>query len=123
MPQKVQGSKSHLGVEMVAVQHEADGRARILTAARTLFSANGFHQTSMAQLASAAQVSVGQIYRLFKGKEEVIEALVEAGEPIGPKDLAAMTGQNYGTVRSMCYRLSRGGVIRKHGRGLYTTND
>jgi AcrR family transcriptional regulator len=61
---------------MVAVQHEADGRARILAAARALFSANGFHQTSMAQLASTSQVSVGQIYRLFKGKEEVIEALV-----------------------------------------------
>ena len=59
---------------MVAVQHEKDGRARIMDAARTLFSSNGFHQTSMAQLATAAQVSVGQIYRLFKGKEDVIEA-------------------------------------------------
>lgn len=76
MPQKVQGSKELLGVEMSAVQHEVDGRARILTAARSLFSSKGFHQTSMAQLASAAQVSVGQIYRLFKGKEDVIEALV-----------------------------------------------
>jgi AcrR family transcriptional regulator len=65
MPQKVQGSKELLGVEMSAVQHEVDGRARILTAARSLFSSKGFHQTSMAQLASAAQVSVGQIYRLF----------------------------------------------------------
>ena len=49
-----------------------------MDAARTLFSSNGFHQTSMAQLATAAQVSVGQIYRLFKGKEDVIEALVQA---------------------------------------------
>ena len=78
MPQKLQGSKEPMGVEMVAVQHEKDGRARIMDAARTLFSSNGFHQTSMAQLATAAQVSVGQIYRLFKGKEDVIEALVQA---------------------------------------------
>ena len=78
MPQKLQGSKEPMGVEMVAVQHEKDGRARIMDAARTLFSSNGFHHTSMAQLATAAQVSVGQIYRLFKGKEDVIEALVQA---------------------------------------------
>lgn len=49
-----------------------------MTTARDLFSTRGFHQTSMAQLASAAQVSVGQIYRLFKGKEDIIEALVQS---------------------------------------------
>lgn len=61
---------------MVAVQHEKNGKTRILEAARTLFDSHGFHQTSMAELATAAQVSVGQIYRLFKGKEDIIEALV-----------------------------------------------
>ncbi|KQM97052.1 transcriptional regulator [Sphingobium sp. Leaf26] len=61
---------------MVAVQQERNGQARILTAARTLFNSHGFHQTSMAELATAAQVSVGQIYRLFKSKEDIIEALV-----------------------------------------------
>ncbi|MFC3441343.1 TetR/AcrR family transcriptional regulator [Sphingobium rhizovicinum] len=61
---------------MVAVQHEKTGKVRILEAARTLFDSHGFHQTSMAELATAAQVSVGQIYRLFKGKEDIIEALV-----------------------------------------------
>ena len=49
-----------------------------MAAARDLFASNGFHQTSMAELALSAQVSVGQIYRLFKGKEEIIEALVNA---------------------------------------------
>ncbi len=47
-----------------------------MAAARDLFDSHGFHQTSMAELATAAQVSVGQIYRLFKGKVDVIEALV-----------------------------------------------
>lgn len=61
---------------MVAVQHEITGRARILAAARILFDSHGFHQTAMAELAAVAQVSVGQIYRLFKGKEDIIEALV-----------------------------------------------
>lgn len=63
---------------MVAVQHDIGGRGRILEAARTLFSERGFHQTSVADLAAGAQVSIGQIYRLFKGKEDIIGAIVEA---------------------------------------------
>lgn len=63
---------------MVAVQHEKGSRDRILAAARSLFTSHGFHQTSMAELATAAQVSVGQIYRLFKGKEDIIEAIALA---------------------------------------------
>ncbi|ALR21268.1 MULTISPECIES: TetR/AcrR family transcriptional regulator [Sphingobium] len=61
---------------MVAVQQERSGREHILNTARDLFSTHGFHQTSMAELATAAKVSVGQIYRLFKGKEDIIEALI-----------------------------------------------
>jgi TetR/AcrR family transcriptional repressor of uid operon len=61
---------------MVAPQQENAGRARIMATARALFDTHGFHQTSMAELAASAQVSVGQIYRLFKGKEDIINALV-----------------------------------------------
>lgn len=63
---------------MVAAQHERHGRDAILIAARALFSGRGFHQTSVAELAGAAHVSIGQIYRLFKGKEEIIGAIVHA---------------------------------------------
>ncbi|MEJ7927844.1 helix-turn-helix domain-containing protein [Sphingobium sp. AN641] len=62
---------------MVAMQHETLGRERILVAARALFAEQGFHQTSMAELAALAKVSVGQIYRLFKGKEDIIAAIVD----------------------------------------------
>lgn len=82
---------------MVAVQHdkrgpvgEKSGKARILAAARELFDSHGFHQTSMAELATAAQVSVGQIYRLFKGKEDIIEALVHADADEWCEDMAAL---------------------------------
>ncbi len=71
-----QEAKNAKGVDVVAVQQEKNGRIRILTAARTLFDSHGFHQTAMAELAVAAQVSVGQIYRLFKSKGDIIEALV-----------------------------------------------
>ncbi|TPG20045.1 TetR/AcrR family transcriptional regulator [Sphingomonas koreensis] len=58
------------------MQHEMCSRQRIVAAARHLFATQGFHQTAMADLASAAGVSVGQIYRLFAGKSDLILAIV-----------------------------------------------
>ncbi|MBB3992154.1 TetR/AcrR family transcriptional repressor of uid operon [Croceicoccus naphthovorans] len=43
-----------------------------------LFGENGFHQTSMSELAAEADMSVGLIYRAFKSKDEIIEAIVSA---------------------------------------------
>jgi TetR/AcrR family transcriptional repressor of uid operon len=53
-------------------------RDRIVAAARRLFGERGFHQTAMADLAEAAQVSVGTIYRSFPGKAEIIRAIIVA---------------------------------------------
>ncbi|MDI1297049.1 MAG: helix-turn-helix domain containing protein [bacterium] len=84
---------------MVAVQHELGGRDRILTAARSLFTNHGFHQTSVAELASAAQVSVGQIYRLFKGKEDIIAAIVQADSEAREAEIAVLQRNlNAGTM-------------------------
>lgn len=52
-------------------------RERIIAAARNLFGACGFHGTTTDKLASAASVSVGQIYRLFDGKDDIVLAIVE----------------------------------------------
>jgi AcrR family transcriptional regulator len=52
-------------------------RRRITDAARKLFVANGFHATGMAQLAKESGVAVGQIYRDFSSKEDIVAALVE----------------------------------------------
>ncbi len=51
-------------------------RDRIVATARHLFSTQGFHKTAMSELAQAAEVSVGQIYRLFTGKDAIIQAIV-----------------------------------------------
>jgi AcrR family transcriptional regulator len=51
-------------------------RDRIVAAARRLFNEKGFHSTSVAELAAAAGVSVGQIYRFFPGKDDMIVAIV-----------------------------------------------
>jgi TetR/AcrR family transcriptional repressor of uid operon len=61
---------------LAAVQHDLCSRDRIISAARHLFSARGFHQTAMSELAQVAEVSVGQIYRLFTGKDAIIQAIV-----------------------------------------------
>jgi TetR/AcrR family transcriptional repressor of uid operon len=62
---------------MDAFQHEVGSRDRIVAAARHLFSAQGFHQAPMSELAALAQVSVGQMYRLFKSKNDIICAIAE----------------------------------------------
>ncbi len=52
-------------------------RDAILTAARDLFSRQGYHGTSMPEIARAAGVSVGLIYYVFVGKEDILLELVE----------------------------------------------
>jgi AcrR family transcriptional regulator len=47
-------------------------RAEIVAAARRCFARDGFHQTSMPDIANQAGVSAGAPYRYFSGKEELI---------------------------------------------------
>lgn len=65
-------------------------RERIVAAARHLFATQGFHQTPMSELAVAAGVSVGQIYRLFTGKNAVIQAIVMEDTAAKMTELQAM---------------------------------
>ena len=55
----------------------AEKRERILDAAIACVRGAGFHAASMAEIAQAAGLSVGQIYRYFDNKEAIIAALVE----------------------------------------------
>ena len=50
-------------------------RAEIVGAARRCFSRDGFHQTSMPDIAAEAGVSAGAPYRYFASKEEIILAI------------------------------------------------
>jgi AcrR family transcriptional regulator len=51
-------------------------RQQILEAASACARLSGFHGASMAQIAQAAGLSVGQIYRYFENKEAIIAAIV-----------------------------------------------
>lgn len=52
-------------------------RARIAEAARKLFMEKGFHGTGVAQIAAESGVRVGQLYRDFASKEEIVAEIVQ----------------------------------------------
>jgi TetR/AcrR family transcriptional regulator, transcriptional repressor of aconitase len=82
----------------VSEEHLAARRRQILDAALVCFSRRGFHQTSMQAIFEEAGLSPGAVYRYFKGKEEIVEAIaaetlgrfaaaVESGPPGGPDEV------------------------------------
>ena len=56
-------------------------QARILDAAFTLFLEQGYHGTSIRQIAEAADLTTGGIYSHFNGKESIWEAVFMAKHP------------------------------------------
>ncbi len=53
-------------------------RQLVIDAARKLFIANGFHATGIAQISRESGVAVGQLYRDFSAKEDIVAAIVNA---------------------------------------------
>lgn len=51
----------------------------IMDAALELFAENGFHATSMSQVAKKAGVSKGLAYNYFKSKQEMLDEIIETG--------------------------------------------
>ena len=52
-------------------------RERIMCAALKCFIEHGFHAASMANIAEAAQMSAGLMYRYFENKDAIVLAIVE----------------------------------------------
>ncbi|MFP3963175.1 TetR/AcrR family transcriptional regulator [Actinomadura fulvescens] len=59
----------------VSEEHLERRRAQILDAARSCFIRKGFHETSMQDIFAESGLSAGAVYRYFKSKTEIIEAL------------------------------------------------
>lgn len=57
--------------------HREARRRTILDAAGTCFAREGFHRTSMTQIATEAGVSTGALYLYFPSKEDIVEAIAE----------------------------------------------
>jgi AcrR family transcriptional regulator len=64
-------------VPRVTEDHLTARREQILAAARVCFLRNGLHNTSMQDLIREADLSVGAVYRYFKSKNEIINAIAE----------------------------------------------
>jgi len=53
-------------------------RQDVLAAAAAAFAEKGFQGAQVAEIANAAEVSLNSVYGLFKGKEELYEAVIHA---------------------------------------------
>ncbi|MFB4315389.1 TetR/AcrR family transcriptional regulator [Actinomadura sp. 21ATH] len=73
----------------VSPEHLERRRQQILDAARTCFIREGVHATSMQDIFAEAGLSAGAVYRYFKSKTEIIEAIT--GMVIG--DLHVFLGE------------------------------
>jgi AcrR family transcriptional regulator len=66
--------------QVPSAQNE-DTRTQILQAAQHLFTEQGFHGTSMRQIAQDAGISLGGIYNHFPSKENIFEIIFEENHP------------------------------------------
>jgi len=57
--------------------HARETKARILTAAKSLFQEKGFESVTIEQLAQAASVSAPTIYALFQSKKGILRGAHE----------------------------------------------
>ena len=57
-----------------------DKQERILSCGLQLFAKNGYNATSTSQIAKAAEVSEGLIFRHFKNKEGLLNAILKEGQ-------------------------------------------
>jgi len=74
------GSRASL-LESVRLEPRPDARSRILTAARDMLLTKSLAELSMDDLAKAADVSRGTLYRIVPGKSALLAALIEAYSP------------------------------------------
>ena len=57
-------------------------RGEITAAAHTLFAEQGYHGTSMRQIAEQSGIALGGIYNHFSGKEDIFKSLIIETHPI-----------------------------------------
>ena len=74
------GSRGAL-LESIAHEPRPDARTRILAAAQDMLIRTSLPELSMEELARAADVSRGTLYRIFPGKAALLEGLIERYSP------------------------------------------
>ena len=59
------------------MEKKKDKRKTLVQTARKLIYNQGYHQTTLADIAEASGITVGNIYYYFKTKEQIVQAIVE----------------------------------------------
>jgi hypothetical protein len=54
-----------------------------------------------------------------KGRQQILDAIAQASEPIGPRDIADITSMRSQNVRQLLHKLLAEGAIEKAGHGKY----
>jgi AcrR family transcriptional regulator len=55
----------------------SDKRERLIEAAKTLIHRKGFHNTTLADIASESNVPLGNVYYYFKTKDDICQAVID----------------------------------------------
>ena len=80
----------------VSQAHLDARRMQILKSARLCFARQGFHRTTMQHIVRASRLSPGAIYRYFRSKDEIVEALAAKRLAREIKGLTAVGGEPSG---------------------------
>lgn len=90
-------------------------KQEILSAALRLFSARGFHDVSMQEIAAEAEFATGTLYHFFPSKEALFHELVrDCGERITENLVAALDAPGTEAERLANYLRSLPGQIEEH---------
>lgn len=57
-------------------EHKAAVQAKIISVARKMFLAQGYHKTKMRQIKDTANLKIGTIYHFYKNKEDIFAHIV-----------------------------------------------
>ena len=85
----------------VTDEHIEARKGQILDAAWNCFARNGYHRTTMQDIATEAAISAGAIYRYFDGKEAVLAAINQRSQALGRALVAAAAGDDADPIRSI----------------------
>ena len=123
------GSRESL-LQSIEIEPRPDAKARILAAAKDMLLTTSLAELSMDELAKAADVSRGTLYRVVPGKGALLQALIEAYSPFDAiraivaehradppevvfprigRAIVGVAGERLGLMRAMFHEVTAGG--------------
>ena len=121
---------------LLVIQHPSDENMRLLVAIKNNLTEKASNLTYQVianadgvpsiQWLGTNHYSVASLLRgstpLSRERQDILKALQATSRPLGPKELAAQTGQDHMLVRQMLRRMLNAGDVTSPAYGLYTTH-